>query len=377
MFIHSYKNIRIFPLYVWLAAAVLMTIYLTVFAATAYASSCPPPAGTAKGGDANGDGIADWLIDEEVDASGNKVQVWCLDRPPEGRGGEDTFGYRYVPADGSPPLWIGLCPYGSGINRYSKSIDSGTGNWDMLDWKNWDNTKDGSDDDEGEKGVIDDWKWYYDPSIKELITQYTWDGKVHKEKRGSAPRDIDDLVVMVTTLSAQQRFVMSLGEGAFGMVVDPVMGLVNMQKGPQWKYALKTPPGYPESGIDQNLMTTKITAGATLRIAGYNILNVSIEGRAATDEFGAWRADGVIDGYAIYTATRDAVIASDRVIDGFAFGSSGRVGKVKWMTKGQDIDFVEIIDGPVQKPVSLSFGILVSLLAAFAVIFFLLRKFRR
>lgn len=66
-------------------------LYVSSNPAQAANLTCPPPAQTPKDGDANGDGKPDWFLEEQIDAKGNKVQIWCLDKA----GGQ--FGQRYVP----------------------------------------------------------------------------------------------------------------------------------------------------------------------------------------------------------------------------------------------------------------------------------------
>lgn len=299
-------------------------------------ATCPPPAGTPKSNvDANGDGTKDWLIDSETDKSGNKVEVWCLDLGNR----LESFGQRYVPKNGTP-VWIGKCPYNNATNRWSKEKDFITRNWKKIDWKNWDNKKDGSADDEGKKGVIDDWKWVYNVSTEKLKTSKTEDGIVVAEEEGPAPDNFNDLTF--ANLSIQNP-----DNSTLPLITDPAISLIPILKGPVWEYGLKTPPAYPDYGIDPSIMVTNISVGDTLTITGVGISDPYVTGNASRPKFGSWNITSFADDYVTFVATENATIDPNTTIEGFGFYSSNSIGIVEWMTGGDEISFAEMVEGPV------------------------------
>ncbi|MFQ5870078.1 MAG: hypothetical protein ACE5JC_09270, partial [Candidatus Zixiibacteriota bacterium] len=105
---------------------------------------CPPPEGTAKDGDQDGDGVDDWKLKSETDCDGNKVEIYCIDK---GGPGESYFVYVY-----SGTKYVGKCPFEGGKNTFRKEKD-GDGNWEET---GWDSVDKGEEDDDGD-GKEDDW----------------------------------------------------------------------------------------------------------------------------------------------------------------------------------------------------------------------------
>lgn len=306
--------------------------YISSDPAQAATLNCPPPAGTPKDGDANGDGINDWFFQdsEQIDSKGNKVQIWCL-------GGIEEFGYRYVPKNGKP-VWAGACKFVGGQNRYSKCKNPLTGEYFALDWKNVD---DDVDDDPTTPGR-DDWKWVYDIPSNRLLTIKTLDGIPVDQRTGPAPEDYDNITFGSLPPSSDSD--------SLPMGLDPVISLVNISTGPTWQYGLLTPPGYPDLVSDQSLMVTQIKAGDSLFINGGGIMNPSVTGKAALSEFGAWEFTFLKDDLVSFTATQDAVIQPDTLIDGFQFISTNPAGQIQWITNGEEICFDSTVVGPVLVP---------------------------
>ncbi|MEW6382022.1 MAG: cohesin domain-containing protein [bacterium] len=323
-----------------LMVAVILLLMISAGMA-ADSATCPPPDGTPKNGDANGDGCNDWLIDRETDRQGNQVEVWCLDLGAAGPGGGDSFGYRYIPQGGTP-VWVGKCAFNGGINRYSKSMDPNTGQWKGLQWKNWD---DSSTDGEGTPGVIDDWFWTYDIPQRKLTTKKTHDNRTIAQQDGNAPVDFGDITFASLPVQGPDNNILAL-------MVDPVITLVNLSTGPLWHYGLRTPPAHSEYSIDPWLLATEIKAGDRLIMKGLDAVEAYVEGTAALPEFGAWMLTSMTEDSVTFTASVDAIIPPGTLIDGFSFFSTGSGGQIEWMTAGEKISFVEKVYGPVAQPSS-------------------------
>jgi len=304
-------------------------LYVSSNPAQAASLTCPPPAGTPLDGDADGDGTSDWFLDEQIDARGNKVQIWCLNRS----GGQ--FGQRYVPVIGNP-VWAGACLFGGGLNRQSKCQNPLTGVWEKLDWVNVD---DDIDDDPTTPGR-DDWFWLYDIAQNKLLTVKTLDGNPVAQRIGPPPENFGDITFGSSPISSNP----------LSMIVDPVITLVNISTRPTWEYGLLTPPGYSDRVSDQSLMVTDIKAGDSLFIKGSGITNPVVTKRASLPEFGAWEFTFLADDFVTFTATQNATIQPDTLIDGFQFFSPNPAGQIQWITNGKEICFTDAIVGPTPVP---------------------------
>ncbi|NCQ68890.1 MAG: hypothetical protein GPI99_06995 [Microcystis aeruginosa W13-15] len=340
------KSVKVISLVTQVAFLSIGSIgYISSNPAQAADLNCPPPPGTPKDGDADGDGKNDWFFQdsEQIDKQGNKVQIWCLDK------NIPSFGYRYVPKNGQP-VWAGACLFMGGKNRYSKCKNPLTGEFFSLDWKNVDD----DDDDDPTTPGRDDWKWVYDIPSKRLLTIKTLDGKPVAQRIGSALENFNDITFGSSPLSNNDS-------NPLPMVLDPVISLVNISSGSTWQYGLLTPPGYPDRVSDQSLMVTQIKAGDSLFINGGGIMNPSVTGKAVLSEFGAWELTFLRDDLVSFTATQDAIIQPDTLIDGFQFVSANPAGQIQWITNGEEICYDSTIIGPVSVPESSSVFSLLSL----------------
>lgn len=307
-------------------------LYVSSNPAQAANLTCPPPAQTPKDGDANGDGKPDWFLEEQIDAKGNKVQIWCLDKA----GGQ--FGQRYVPKNGNP-VWAGACLFVGGVNRQSKCKNPITGEWEKLDWLNVD---DNTDDDPATQGR-DDWFWLYDIPQNKLLTVKTLNGRPVNQRISPPPENFGDITFGNSQLSSDNS-------NSLSMVVDPVITLVNISAGSIWEYGLLTPPGYIDRISDQSLMVTDVKAGDSLFIKGSGITNPVVTKRASLPEFGAWEFTFLADDFVTFTATQNATIEPDTLIDGFQFFSPNPAGQIQWITNGEEICFTDTIFGPTPVP---------------------------
>jgi hypothetical protein len=73
----------------------------------------------------------------EVDAAGNKIEVFCMN---DGHGsGHGAFYIRFTPAGGGAAVWIGRCSYHCGENTTEKELDDG-GNITKVTHYNYEGT---------------------------------------------------------------------------------------------------------------------------------------------------------------------------------------------------------------------------------------------
>ena len=141
-----------------------------------------------------------WFDEEQVDAAGNKLQVWCIDRN-DGVG--NSYGLRYVPAGGNP-VWLGRCAFKGGNNFDGKEATGTDKKGNPLGWKKikWTSEDDGGGggtdpkDDDGQPGKRD-FDWEYHVETNTLKRWETKDGKrINPEQpdfEGPPPTDFEDL----------------------------------------------------------------------------------------------------------------------------------------------------------------------------------------
>jgi len=141
-----------------------------------------------------------WLDEVQTDDAGNILEVWCI----EIAGGVgNSYGYRYIPAGGGAPRWIGRCAFEVGQNTDTKE-PTGDANqngipdgWKKVTWTSEDDAGDGgAGDDDGQVGTKD-WDWEYTVGTGNLRKWETNNGdRVNPENPdfdGPAPQDFDGL----------------------------------------------------------------------------------------------------------------------------------------------------------------------------------------
>jgi len=138
--------------------------------------TCPPPRGTPKDGDWNGDGRNDWVIGILPGPNGDYVVIVCIDGPVP------MFGYYYVVNNG-PDGWVAECPYVGGQNQVGWQDIDGDGCQEFVV-----RVKDGDADDDGD-GKQDTVVYVYDPCNGIHDAKHLENGKCVHRRTHPGPHD--------------------------------------------------------------------------------------------------------------------------------------------------------------------------------------------
>jgi hypothetical protein len=225
-------------------------------------------------------GETGWLVTNEVDDSGNKIELWCL-QPGNGHSGPD-FGVLYRPKGGTP-VWTGACVFPEGKNHMNKKfVDvSGGPNGepngipDLFTKITWYNIEYYSDTNATPWTGTNDWEYSYDPATGALRIGkstgkwvkvpggYEWGrSNVVYETNSSAPGGFGGLKFGTNIITASF--------GGDGRALEAYGAVFSNANSGHWEYALQANSFDPVSPDTNNssIFTTLLTPGDAFTIGG-------------------------------------------------------------------------------------------------------------
>jgi hypothetical protein len=326
---------------VGLAALLFLTPLGVVLSPTALASDCPPS--VAKFGPPKPvpgkAGEMGWLLEEEVDQAGNKLQTWCLQALAGKHGGPD-FGSLWKPtgAADEDAVWVGACTFPQGRNQPNKGFaernnDGVPDLFTTLTWVNVQPPPDGTND----------WEYSYDTATNKLTVKKTKGvyERVNDPQTGKLKGHLykHRSVVDTDTYDAPKEFKglhfkdtqISYLSGRNGVSAEAMsLEFETVSPAGVWAYVLRV-NNQGGSGTESDPFVgfmVSLIAEDTLTLAAADMQYPFVTGLAALPQYGGWVVDSFTSNAVTFRATSSADFIPGTLIDGFGFSSNGGPGEL-------------------------------------------------
>lgn len=330
----------------WPSAAVVCLFLLQADPALAQRKSLcgPNMGGPSKPIPGDPDKLKGWLQTTQRDDTGAKMELWCVEIA---QGVGNSFGYRYVPADGRNPVWWGLCAFVGGQNTHGKGPKEDknrNGRHDRFTKAKHTTTDDsggGQNDprDDDDKPGKKDYDWEFDVATMTLKRWETNNGKRLRpnapDSSGPAPERFSNLLAAVPPFNPDQPAADMHEEALVTLaLVDHV--------GASWNYE-----------VSGNAL---IEFSPTLVMQG-DELSMAVAGVTDANAPAGWSVD-FTSTYVTWTyLSSEPLNLSLASLTGFGLVSSAHAGQAFWLSGNPADDFAKLnfgydgtAIGPVPEP---------------------------